>query len=389
MIPLPAHRTLLILTALVIATACGGSGADGAQSPTPSAGGETPGQAIRDTGAQPLGPEVLAAYLPESVLDLPRQPAEVNLAPGRTDGGRTFPAEAKVPYGSRPGDVVQVTISDMAGSGAYLDGQREIFATRLAGDMPEPEGETDVRRLEDGTILVTRVNGNAFQPAMELLVADRFRVEVTRRRDGSPVASDRPAVERLVALYESGSLGGLATAGDRPLTAAAWLDAPERAAVAGELGSCDEILPAEEVARICGLAAAEARPTPGMEESGSCNRRYVAPSGGSGLVFMLTRYGGSSGESQARGAATLGDEPGEFAVEHDLLPELGDGGSRSHNSGGATPDDYRLRFSQGDVLIELNATDSPFDAPEQKICTDLAQLTEIAEGISARLTSGR
>jgi len=80
----------------------------------------------------------------------------------------------------------------------------------------------------------------------------------------------------------------------------------------------------------------------------------------------------------------LGAEPGEYSVEHGAV-DVGDGGFVRLDRSGTTPDRYALRFSSGHVLVEMNASDSPLDQANQKMCLTLDALEELGRVVAANL----
>lgn len=385
--PAPGARLRALTLWFAAATlACSGSDAPDAVNGQSSAAGGSRADGREDAAwdAAPLSPEELAAYLPREVVGLPPRPEDLNLLPfeeREDDPSRS--AQATLPYGADSGPGVQLTISDLAGTnrGAARAQYYDLYLTGQGDDA------TEARRLDDGTVVLFRPEGTQFVPAVEYWIANRFEVTASLRLDGRNVGGDPSTVDRLMQdLYPAEPLGLLRDGPEETAPDAAWLDvSAEPTRIAEELPSCDALLPAVAVGRICGVTGVTAEPTQFEQVGRSCNRVYRPAAGGSGLVFMVTAF---ADPTQASGAVALEAEPGPYAVEHDVLAELGDGGNRSLDRSEFSPDRYDIRFSRGSVLVEMNVADSPFDQPDQKMCLTLEAMEELAREVDRNLGGG-
>ncbi len=380
--------TALLLAALVpLALACGGgedTPGDAAHSPAGEMDAAAGGGAA-DGSAQvgpPLTPEVLAAYLPLEIEGMAPRMADGNLVSHEElEGERARATETTMPYGGPTGPGVRVTIADLART-PQLEGRREIFQLMLDGETGLGSDLAEIERRDDGTIVVYRPDASQFVPAVEYFIGGRFHVVLRPQRDGRDVPANLHTAQALRTTYEDSPLPRLANGPDATPPEVTWPTDPEPAqARLAELPPCSVLLPESDVARICGVAGVEASPTGFEREGENCNRVYRREAGGTGVVFMVTNYGEVS---QAADAVQVGAEPGEYSVEHDAV-DVGDGGFAQLDRGGATPDRYALRFSSGGVLVEMNASDSPLDQANQKMCLTLDALEELGRVVATNL----
>lgn len=386
----PARSLCPLASALLapLAFGCGGEGGGGGDAATAGVDAAAPGGGAASAVAPaeagpPLTPEALAAYLPAEVDGLPARGSEARLNPW-TDRGDdpASPTEVVMAYGGPNGEGARIFVQDFADT-PRLEAYGELFQLMLEGEAELGTAQAEIERLPDGTYVVTRPDASQFQAAVEYYIGGRFHVRVHRQRDGSDVAADAQSAARLASVYDASPLPLLADGPDASAPEAAWLTTPAPVEVVRELPPCDVLLPTGEVARICGVGGVEVSPTGFEEEGASCTRMYRPEAGGSGLALIITRF---DDPAQAAGGMQLGAMPGEFTVESGPL-EVGDGGFARHDSGGATPDRYAVRFSSGEALVEMNVSDSPFDQPDQKMCLDLGALEQLARAVADNLAA--
>ena len=393
----PIRRGLLLLIAL-LPMACGGEGGDASDAggdaaatardseAAATADSEASSGALAPAGP-PLTPEALASYLPAEIDGMPARGEDARLFPwAEQEDERNRPAESNVAYGGPTGPGARIMIYDLAGT-PRLEAYRELFQAMLDGEAGLGTEEAEIERRSDGTIVITRPDASQFEPAVEYFIGGRFHAFLRPQRDGNDAAADARTAAQLAEVYAASPLPLLADGPEASPPQAAWLTdsapAPAPVQVARELPPCDILLPTGEVARVCGVAGVEVVATDFEEEGRSCNRVYRPEAGGSGVVLLVTTF---DDPSQAVGAVQIGATPGEYAVDHRDM-NVGEGGFAQRDAGGDIPDRYALSFSSGPVLVEMNASDSPFDQPGQKMCLDLDALEGLARVVADNLSA--
>ena len=392
---------------LALLTGCGDAPAPNAvQSPpsSPDPAGPVEVRLVADDPAvqQRLSPPQLLTFFPDALGALQAAVGARTLKDSRMDDGRGS-SSATVRYrddADRNAGEISVYVSDFVDDPMSGDFFREQVEDARGLD-PYRSGTTEpLREIAGG--LDRGYTADGWDVYLHLYLADRFGVTISK--SGGTNQTSRLTPDDLRALYRQSGLARLAgapTSGelgapDVPAWAARavreWEAAeaeagratPEPVAEALPLPACDALLPAAEVARLCGIpGGARAVPTDFEQEGENCNRFYKASTGPSeSLAFIATRY---SRDETARQAARVADDRDASTVEHARLPDLGSGGVRLHKRGDALGDRYTVAFSERNVLVEVNANPAPYETNDLPVCASLDQLEAIARQVAARL----